>query len=147
VQWSNWQPFDFYYTEGRDGSVISRWRIPAGNLRYFVALHPAFGYQLFSYPETQLVGVVRWGGENWTVNGAIMEYFEAHELVERWYRDGKEVLLWQCFCPACNTADAKRLAAYVNAPITHGVCAAGGAEMILQVNRELDESFRANAIA
>jgi hypothetical protein len=136
VQWSNWQPYDFHYTEGRDGMLISRTRISAVNLRTFVVLHPAFGYQLYS-SEHKLVGVVRFDGEVWTVNGAAMDYSDAHELVERWYRDGKEVLLWQCMCQDCWTAEAKRLGVYVDAPITHGLCAVGGAKVILETQREM----------
>jgi hypothetical protein len=142
VQWSNWQPFDFYYHEGRAGMLISRVRISAGNLRHFVALHPAFGYQLYS-ADGNLVGVVRWTGETWTINGAEIGYTEVQQFVERWYRDGKEVLMWQCFCPDCLNTDAKRMGEYVgDAPITHGLCNAGGAKMMLEVQRDLDASWR-----
>jgi hypothetical protein len=136
VQWSNWQPYDFYYTEGRDGLLISRTRIPAESLRTFVALHPAFGYQLYS-SQHKLVGVVRFDGEVWTVNGAAMDYSDARGLVERWYRDGKEVLLWQCLCSDCWTSEVKRLGLYVDARITHGLCPVGGAKLILETKREM----------
>lgn len=121
--------------------LISRIRIPPGSLKHYVVLHPSFGYQLYS-AASRLVGVVRWDGEHWSVNGAAMDYEDAHGLVERWYRDGKPVLLWQCCCEECQTPHVKRMAEYVDAPITHGVCAAGGAKMILQTNRELDELLK-----
>jgi len=111
-------------------------------LATFKRLDARFRYKFFDAKDYG-VGLAKWnpGRARWemTADDTAAVFFTGPELkdyIAAWLASGRNVLLWACCLPACNTAEMKAICATVP-NVSHGYCETCGPKYLQDMQAEM----------